>query len=168
MQAQDDTAIKICSHREQDVEELKSIWNGTVATGGSFPETELLDDESAGAFFGRQSYVGVAFYDDSVAGLYILHPNNVGRCSHIANASYAVKPEFRGKGIGRALVKDSLVQAKEHGFRIMQFNAVLATNTVALNLYESLGFEKLGTIKDGFYLGDSKYVDIHPMYKNLV
>ena len=100
-------------------------------------------------------------------GLYILHPNNVGRCGHIANASYAVSSEARGKGIGRALVEDSLAQGRAAGFRVLQFNAVVATNVGARHLYEKLGFTQLGTIPDGFRMPDGTYADICPYYHEL-
>lgn len=64
----------------------------------------------------------------TIVGLYILHPNNVGRCGHIANASYAVDSACRGKHIGEKLVSDCLVQAKKCGFRLLQFNAVVENN----------------------------------------
>ncbi len=66
--------------------------------------------------------------------MYILHPNNVGRCGHICNASYAVSSESRGLHIGEKLVQDCLMQAKQHGFTILHFSAVVATNTHARHL----------------------------------
>ena len=102
-----------------------------------------------------------------VVGLYILHPNNVGRCGHISNASYAVKKNKRGQHIGEFLVKDCLAKAKEIGFRILQFNAVVATNTSALKLYKKLGFTQLGVIPKGFLLKDGNYEDIIPHYIEL-
>ena len=58
--------------------------------------------------------------DGQIVGLYILHPNNVGRCGHICNASYAVKSSARNLHIGEKLVSDCLVQGKENGFTKMQ------------------------------------------------
>lgn len=69
-----------------------------------------------------------------------MHPNNVGRCGHICNASYAVSSKSRGLHIGEKLVKDCLIQGREHGFRVLQFNAVVASNIHARHLYERLGF----------------------------
>ena len=100
-------------------------------------------------------------------GLYILHPNNVGRCGHICNASYAVRKETRGQHIGEMLVKDCLRQGRKEGFRILQFNAVVKTNVVARKLYEKLGFEQLGTIPGGFLMKDGHYEDICPYYHEL-
>ena len=97
-------------------------------------------------------------------GLYILHPNNVGRCGHICNASYAVRKDRRGQNIGEALVRHCLKTAKELGFRILQFNAVVSSNTAALALYKKLGFIPLGTIPGGFLLKDGSYEDIISHY----
>lgn len=119
-------------------------------------------------FFAAQSFCGVAEDEEGrVLGLYILHPNNVGRCGHIANASYAVSGSARGKHIGEALVQNSLVEAKALGFQIMQFNAVVAENVHARHLYERLGFQQLGVIPKGFLLKDGTYADICPYYKTL-
>ena len=98
---------------------------------------------------------------------YILHPNNIGRCGHIANASYAVSSTARGLHIGEKLVLDCLKEAKAHGFRVMQFNAVVATNVHARHLYERIGFRQLGTIPGGFLMKDGHYEDICPYYFDL-
>lgn len=102
-----------------------------------------------------------------MVGLYILHPNNVGCCGHIANASYAVRRDIRGEHIGEKLVKDCLEKAREYGFRLMQFNAVVASNTHALLLYQRLGFVRLGTIPGGFHIPDGSCEDIIVHYKQL-
>lgn len=102
--------------------------------------------------------------DGKAYGMYILHPNNVGRCGHIANASYAVSSESRGLHIGEKLVRDCIAQAKAHGFGILQFNAVVATNIHARHLYERIGFKQLGTIPGGFRMDDGHYEDICPYY----
>ena len=145
-----------------------SIWNRVVEDGVAFPQTEPLTLEAGTAFFAEQTLTAVAVdKDGEVLGMYILHPNNIGRCGHIANASYAVARHARGRGVGEALVRDSLKQAKAHGFRIMQFNAVVATNTVALHLYEKVGFTRLGVIPKGFRLPDGSFADIVPQYMEL-
>ncbi|MBO5512791.1 MAG: GNAT family N-acetyltransferase [Clostridia bacterium] len=145
-----------------------SIWNRVVEDGVAFPQTEPLTLDAGAAFFAEQTLTAVAVDEDgTVLGMYILHPNNVGRCGHIANASYAVARHARGQGVGEALVRDSLKQAKAHGFRVMQFNAVVATNTAALHLYEKVGFTRLGVIPKGFRLPDGTYADIVPQYIEL-
>lgn len=120
------------------------------------------------SFFAEQTCCPVATDENGeILGMYILHPNNVGRCGHICNASYAVSSSSRGKGVGRKLVSDCLKRAKKYGFKILQFNAVVKTNTPARNLYESLGFVGLGVIPKGFLMKDGHYEDICPYYKEL-
>ena len=101
--------MKIRKYNENDVPAMVRIWNEVVEEGVAFPQLELLDKESGRAFFAAQTYCGVADDNGTVVGLYILHPNNVGRCGHIANASYAVDSACRGKHIGDQLVSDCLV-----------------------------------------------------------
>ena len=153
----------------ENVHEAVMIWNKVVEDGVAFPQTEPLDDDTGAEFFASQDYTAVAFDTDTaeVVGMYILHPNNVGRCGHICNASYAVRSDMRGKHIGELLVTDCLKKAKELGYKILQFNAVVATNTSALELYKKLGFVQLGVIPSGFLMKDGHYEDIIVHYHTL-
>ena len=155
--------------KKEDLPAMIAIWNQVVEEGIAFPQEELLDAETGEAFFTGQTYTAVAEDPSSgtVCGLYILHPNNVGRCGHICNASYAVDSSFRGCHIGEKLVLDCLQQAKLHGFGILQFNAVVATNIHARHLYEWLGFQPIGTIPGGFRMKDVHYESICPYYHTL-
>ena len=145
-----------------------AIWNQVVEDGVAFPQTEPLTEAEGAAFFAEQTLTAVAVDEAGrVRGMYILHPNNIGRCGHIANASYAVDRSARGQGVGEALVRDSLRMAKAFGFGVMQFNAVVATNHVALHLYEKVGFTRLGIIPKGFRLPDGSFADIVPHYYEL-
>lgn len=161
--------LKVIKYNKNYVNSAIEIWNNIVEDGIAFPQTELLDENSGNDFFESQSFTGLAIDCDSneIVGLYILHPNNVGRCGHISNASYAIKKDKRGQHIGEYLVKDCLKKAKEIGFKILQFNAVVATNTCALKLYKKLGFIQLGRIPNGFLLKNGKYEDIIPHYIEL-
>ena len=151
-------------YEPEDLDAMIRIWNEVVEDGIAFPQEDLLDRESGAAFFASQSYNGVAVEDGEVVGLYILHPNNIGRCGHIGNCSYAVASGVRGKHIGEQLVKDSLVQAHGLGFRLIQFNAVVESNIHARHLYERLGFKPLGVIPGGFRMKDGHYENICPYY----
>ena len=157
----------IRAYKEADLPEMIRIWNEVVEEGIAFPQEEVLDMASGAAFFASQSYTGVAEEDGTIYGLYILHPNNVGRCGHICNASYAVSSESRGKHIGEKLVLDCLKRGKEIGFRVLQFNAVVENNIHARHLYERLGFTQLGTITDGFRMKEGHYENICPYFKEL-
>lgn len=159
--------MEIRAYREADLPAMLRIWNEVVEEGASFPQLDLLDEGSGRAFFASQTHCAVADDDGAVVGLYILHPNNVGRCGHIANASYAVDSACRGKHVGELLVCDSLEQAKRHGFKLMQFNAVVEGNVHARHLYERLGFILLGTIPGGFMMKDGTYRNICVYYRAL-
>ncbi len=156
--------MEIRGYHENDVPAMVRIWNEVVEEGAAFPQLEFLDGESGRRFFAEQTHCAVAEEDGAVVGLYILHPNNVGRCGHIANASYAIDSNYRGKHIGEKLVSDSLVQAKNAGFKLMQFNAVVDSNVQARHLYERLGFVQIGTIPNGFMMKDGSYQNIHLYY----
>ena len=155
-------------YTEADLPEMNTIWNTIVEEGVAFPQLETLTLDSGRAFFGEQSYCGIAENTEGeILGLYILHPNNVGRCGHLCNASYAVKKGHRGEGIGEWLVLDCIKQARRIGFKILQFNAVVKTNHAALKLYRRLGFTPLGEIPEGFLMKDGHYETIIPHYKSL-
>ena len=149
--------IKIRQYAEEDVKETIAIWNEVVKEGIAFPQKETLTESTGDLFFKEQTFTGIAYDEEKkeIVGMYILHPNNIGRCGHICNASYAVRKDMRGLHIG------------EIGFRILQFNAVVKSNAGALKLYEKLGFVRLGTIPKGFEMNDGHYEDIIPHYHEL-
>lgn len=158
--------IIIRKYNQHDLPSMITIWNEVVKEGIAFPQEELLTEETGEKFFASQSCCGVAedTVKGEVLGLYILHPNNVGRCGHICNASYAVASSVRGMHIGEKLVRDCMNQARNLGFRVLQFNAVVKTNANARHLYEKIGFTQLGTIPGGFRMKDGRYEDICPYY----
>lgn len=161
--------IVIRAFEKGDTADAVKIWNKVVEDGVAFPQLEGLTEENGAAFFEEQSYTGIAYDEESgeIVGLYILHPNNVGRVGHICNASYAVRSDIRGQHIGEKLVKHCLEMGKALGFRIIQFNAVVASNIHAIHLYERLGFVKIGTVPEGFLLKDGTYEDIILYYHTL-
>ncbi len=153
--------ITVRAYNENDIPAMTEIWNSVVEDGIAFPQTEILSEHEAAEFFSSQTRSAVACDENGcIFGLYILHPNNVGRCSHIANASFAVKKDARGLHIGETLVKDCMKSGAEAGFKILQFNAVVKSNVHARHLYERLGFVYLGTIPGGFRLDSGEYEDI--------
>ncbi len=158
--------LTIREYKTEDAGEASMIWNQVVSDGVAFPQENELTPEEGDAFFKEQTYTGIAVNEENseIVGLYILHPNNVGRCGHICNASYAVRKDIRGAHIGEKLVLDCLKMGKEKGYRVLQFNAVVASNTHALHLYKRLGFTPLGVIPGGFRMPDGSYEDIIPHY----
>ena len=164
--------IVIREYTTTDLPRLTDLWNEIVEGGISFPQEEPLTLKEAEDFFASQSLTACAFLQneegkEEMVGFYILHPNNVGRCAHIANASYGVTAKYRSCGIGRLLVSHCLEMGKKLGFLGLQFNAVVSTNLGAIKLYLSLGLEIMATIKNGFRLPDGSYVDTLIFFKAL-
>ena len=159
--------LQIRPYTADDIKAMVRIWNEVVEAGDAFPQVTPLTEQNADEFFSAQTATMVADVNGIIFGMYILHPNNVGRCGHICNASYAVDRESRGLHIGEKLVSDCLAQGKAHGYRVLQFNAVVSSNVHARHLYERLGFKQLGTIPGGFRMNDGSYEDICPYYHEL-
>ena len=162
-------SVIVEEYTENEIEKAVEIWNQVVEDGRAFPQTQPLSREEGSTFFSSQTYTGIAKEKETgrVVGLYILHPNNIGRCGHLCNASYAVKKDLRGMHIGEIIVRDCMKTAKTLGFGILQFNAVVRTNKPALALYKKLGFVQLGVIPNGFLMKDGSYEDIIPHYITL-
>lgn len=159
--------MEIRPFQQSDLARMCVVWNEVVEDGVAFPQENLLNEETGWEFFSAQAATTVAVRGGEVLGLSILHPNNVGRCGHVANASYAVSSAVRGRGIGRALVLDSLERAGGLGFKGLQFNAVVESNTGARHLYEDLGFTHVGTVPGGFRMKDGSYENICIYYRAL-
>ncbi|MCT2588945.1 GNAT family N-acetyltransferase [Streptomyces sp. N2-109] len=147
-----------------------AIWpffHRIVAAGDTFTYPADLDEA-----LGRDMWLQpapartVVAVDDAgrVLGTAKMNRNHMGNSSHIASASYMVDPDHAGRGVGRALCTYSVEWARAEGYRAMQFNAVVATNTHAVKLYESLGFTIVGTVPEGFRHPREGYVGLHIMH----
>ncbi|WP_030055912.1 MULTISPECIES: GNAT family N-acetyltransferase [Streptomyces] len=159
--------------REATPEDWPAIWpffRAIVAAGETFPYPLDMPSE-----LGREWWMHaapdrtvVAVDDDGrIVGTATMNRNRPGNGAHVASASYMVDPAHHGKGIGRALVEYTLDWARRSGFRAMQFNAVVASNHHAVKLYESLGFEIVGTVPEAFHHPVDGYVGLHVMYRPL-
>ena len=150
----------ICKpYTSDDKEAVTAIWNDIVRDANAFPQEFPFTDEESDAFFLSQTATVVAWADRAIAGFYILHDNNVGRCSHTANASYGVSKKFRGCGVG--------AKAKQCGYRGLQYNAVVKSNYGAIALYLKLGFNIIGTIPGGYRKADGTFEDLLIFHKCL-
>jgi ribosomal protein S18 acetylase RimI-like enzyme len=103
-----------------------------------------------------------------IVGTYILRPNQDGGGSHVANAAFMVSASARGQGIGRAMAEHCLNETRRLGFRAMQFNFVISTNTPAIRLWQELGFNIVGTLPAAFSHPEKGYVDVYVMYRSLL
>ena len=109
----------------------------------------------------------VAEEDGTIVGSAKMGPNRPGRGSHVATASFMVDPARHGKGIGRTLGEYVVEWAAREGYRGIQFNAVVETNTAAVTLWQKLGFEIIGTVPEAFRHPRHGYVGLHVMYRRL-
>jgi L-amino acid N-acyltransferase YncA len=104
--------------------------------------------------------------DGTILGTALLKPNQPKLGAHVANAGFMVPAAAAGQGIGRKLAEHVIARAQHLGYRAMQFNAVVSTNTNAIRLWRSLGFDIIGTVPEAFQ-HPSGYVDLHIMYRKL-
>ncbi len=130
---------------EADLPALFEIFADAVERGDGYPESAPLQPHRFAASWVEPPVVVVARLADDVVGAYYLKPNFPGRAAHIANAGYLVAREHRGAGIGRQLVEDSIVRARQAGFDAIMFNLVFESNP-ARSLYERLGWREIGRV----------------------
>jgi GNAT superfamily N-acetyltransferase len=141
-----------------------------VAAGDTFAYDPRMDEAEARRMWmvGPPGRATVALDGDgAVVGTASVYANRPGPGSHVASASFMVDAAHRGKGAGRALCEDALDWARSAGFRAMQFNAVVETNTSAVELYRSLGFAVIGTVPEAFLHPTEGYVGLHVMHVSL-
>ena len=159
--------------RDYDDTDWPQVWpviEEVVRAGDTFPFATDLTEADARAIWldnGPGGRASVAVDAHHVLGTAKMGRNRPGPGSHVATASYMVAADARGRGVGRALVVDSLAWAREAGYAAMQFNAVVATNTSAVRLYESLGFTVVGTVPRAHELPTGERVGLSIMHIDL-
>jgi L-amino acid N-acyltransferase YncA len=151
---------------EEDWPAIWSFMSRIVRAADTFPYDPDMTEAEARAIW-MVDRTAVAVDDGQVVGTANMYANRSGPGSHVASASFMVDPAHWGKGAGRALCEEALDWAQRQGFRGMQFNAVAATNTRAIALYESLGFEIIGTVPGAFLHPTDGYVGLCVMYRAL-
>jgi L-amino acid N-acyltransferase YncA len=140
------------------------IFAAITAAGRTYAYPEDLSSEEARELWMGQGRVVVAVEEGAVAGTATMGPNRPGRGAHIATASFMVAPDAQGRGVGRLLGEHVVEWSRTEGFRGIQFNAVVATNTAAVSLWRSLGFEIVGTVPGAFRHPEQGDVDLHVMF----
>ncbi|MEV5594949.1 GNAT family N-acetyltransferase [Streptomyces sp. NPDC052496] len=157
--------------REATAADWPAIWpffRAIVAAGETYSYPRDLDEPAGRAMWMLEppSRTVVAVDGDgTVLGSAKMNANHLGGAAHIASASFMVDPAHSGRGVGRALGEYALDWARATGFRAMQFNAVVETNTRAVALWKSLGFEIMTTLPEGFLHPTKGYVGLHIMYQ---
>ena len=166
MSAAVDSIIRPANRSDEDA--IWQIFQAVVSPGDTFAfDPQTSREEALAYWFGPRTLAYAAEIEGAVVGSYILRPNQPGLGDHVANAGYMVSSAARGKGIGRRLGEHSLLEAKRLGYRAMQFNFVVSTNTGAVRLWQNLGFRILGTIPNSYRHARLGFVDAYIMFRDL-
>lgn len=156
--------------RNEDWPEIWDVVRAVTAPGDTYPyPRDLTETEGRSIWMksGPREATYVGRLDGELVATAYVRANGIGAADHIANAGWMVAPGHQGRGIGRAFAVWVLDQARGLGYHGMQFNSVVATNTGAIALWESLGFEIVGTVPDAFRHPTEGTVPVHVMYRRL-
>lgn len=160
------------SVRPATAEDWPAIWpivDAVVQAGDTYAYPRDLTSETGRAIWMEEppglTVVAVDDTTGEIVGTAKMGPNRPAQGSHIGTASFMVSPTARGTGVGRALGEYVVCWHREHRYRGIQFNAVVETNTVAVRLWESLGFEIIGTVPGAFEHPTHGYVGLHIMFR---
>jgi len=157
--------------REANAEDFEQIWpffHDIVSAGTTYGyPTDITKQEAVDIWMTLPEKTYVAEDNGDIVGSYYLKTNKPGPGSHVCNCGYMVSDKARGKGVATAMCEHSQEQAKQLGYRAMQFNFVTSTNTGAIRLWEKLGYEKVGRLPGAFKHPQEGYVDAFVMFKNL-
>ena len=160
--------MEITEATDDDWDQIWPFFQRIVLEGETYAYPDHLTSETArDLWFEPAGHVVVAVDGPTVLGSAKTGPNRPGRGRHVSTASFMVAPAAAGKGVGRALGEYVLGWARDASFRSMQFNAVVETNTAAVHLWRSLGFEVIGTVPEAFNSRQHGYVGLHVMYRRL-
>ena len=158
--------IRPATPRDHDA--VWELFRQVIETGDTFPFAPDTDRSVALRFWiegAAATYVAES--DRRVVGSYYVKDNQPGFGSHVCNAGYMVDPAARGAGVGRALCAHSIEVARGLGYRAMQFNIVVSTNEGAVRLWQSMGFEIVGTLPEAFEHARLGFVDAFVMHRRL-
>lgn len=154
---------------EADQRSIWEIFREVVSSGDTYVfDPEISREDAMAYWYHASNHVYVAEVSSKVVGTFIIKPNQPGLGGHVANASFMVSSTARGMGLGEAMGKHALSEARRIGFRAMQFNIVVATNEVAVRLWQRLGFQIVGTLPGAYQHSKLGYVDAYVMYQTLV
>lgn len=150
-------------------EDWPAIWpffSTTVEEGETYAYPPDLTSEQARSLWMEPAPGQTVVLDDAggVLGSAKMGPNRPGNGDHVGTASFMVAPAARGRGVGRELAEYVVQWHRDAGFRGIQFNAVVETNTAAVRLWQSLGFTIVGTVPEAFRSPTQGYVGLHVMY----
>ena len=162
------TAELIREAQEKDLDDVWRLWKDIqeqkvyFAYDSNYSKEQILSE-----WINLSNHLYVLEVDKHIAGAYLMKANQPGYGNHIVNAAYLVDTEIRGKGIGHKLCRHSIDTATSLGYRGMQYNLVVSTNSSAIAVWKSFGFKIIGTVPGGFYHVEKGYVDAYIFFKDL-
>ncbi len=151
-----------------DDDAIWAILEPTFRAGETYPIPRDISRADALAYWRAPGHaVLIAEQGGQVVGTYYLRANNRGGGAHVANCGYIVAPAATGRGVARTMCAHSLEEARQRGFRAMQFNLVIASNARAVKLWQSCGFTIVGTLPETFQHPRLGLVDAFVMVRKL-
>jgi GNAT superfamily N-acetyltransferase len=139
-----------------------------IRAGETYPlASDMSKADALDYWYGPEDEIFVVEKEREILGTYHLRPNWAGGGAHVANVGYMTSSAATGKGVGRRMVEHSLQQARDKGFKAIQFNFVVSTNERAVRLYRNFGFDTIGTVPLAFLHPKQGYVDVLLMFKTL-
>ena len=156
--------IRPATDADHDV--IWDILRPIFRAGDSYTIAPDIPRDAAIAYW-TQARTYVAESGGRVLGTYYMKPNQGGGGAHVCNCGFATSDAARGKGFARAMLDHALEQAPRAGYRAMQFNFVVATNTRAIDIWTRRGFDVVGRLPGAFNHPQQGYVDALVMYKSL-
>ena len=162
--------MRIREATDDDWSRIWPVFADVVQAGETYAyDPDLSSDQARRLWMlSPPSRTVVAVDGKELLGTATMGPNRPGRGSHVGTASFMVASAARGRGVGRALGEHVVGWHRESGFRGIQFNAVVETNTAAVSLWRSLGFTVVGTVPGAFLHPRHGYVGLHVMHLPLV
>jgi L-amino acid N-acyltransferase YncA len=162
--------LRIRPYGPADWPALWALLEPVFRAGETFPHDPAISEAEARLAWVEQSQAVMVAVDPAgaVVGTYYLRPNSLALGAHVANAGYVVAERARRQGIGSRLCQHSLQAARKLGFRAMQFNLVVSTNTAGIRCWQRNGFQVVGTLPGAFRHRQLGYVDALVMVQRLV
>jgi len=153
---------------DNDIPAILEIVAPILRAGDTYAiDSNMSNDDVISYWMGKDKITLVAEADGKIVGTYYIRQNQGGGGSHVCNCGYMTSPAASGRGIARRMCEDSLVRAKDLGYRAMQFNFVIASNAVAVHLWPTLGFEIVGRLPGAFMHPTLGETDALVMYRKL-
>lgn len=160
--------LEIKRATEKDYSAIWKIIESVIASGDTYVFSPDSSREKMLAFWcGADKKTYVAVLENEIVGTFFLKANQPDLGSHIANAGYMVAPETKGKRVGKTMAEFSIEEAKQLGFKAMQFNFVVKSNERAVKLWQSLGFEIIGEIPEAFQHSENGLTNALIMYRKI-